>query len=135
MTMDFKTFVLGQPVSQDLLENQDAELLFNFLTLPETIAKMINFSELRLPALSGIVRTIEENFSSSKDFPLSNQTNRQVVGRMISFILEYFGYAPIRNLKSSETRLRNFSNATIFKTSMIYEKSQRPKLKLEITIK
>ena len=109
-------------------------MVFDFLAFPETISKMINFSDLRLPALSGIVSTIEENFSSSKDFPLSNDTNRQVVGKMIRFILDFFGYSPIRNVTSSEKRLRNFSNANLFKTSAIYEKSHEPKLKLEINI-
>lgn len=132
--MDFRTFVLGQAVSQDLLENREAELVFDFLALPETIAKMINFSDIRLPALSGIVETIEENFSTNKDFPLSNDTNRQVVGKMISFILNFFGYSPIKNVTTSEKRLRNFSNAKLFKTSAIYEKSHKPKLKLDINI-
>ena len=35
--MNFRTFVLGQSVSQDLLENRDAELVFDFLAFPETI--------------------------------------------------------------------------------------------------
>lgn len=130
MMINFKSFVLGQTINHNLLENQDAQSLFNYLSLPKTVANIIVFTDLRLPALSGIASTLEKNFGTSEEFPLSNDTNRQIVGKMIRFILEFYRYSPINNASSSDKQLRDFSNTTLFKSSAIYEKSHEPKLEL-----
>ena len=135
MMIDFKSFVLEQAINHDLLENQDAQSLFNYLSLPKTVANIIVFTDLGLPALSGIASTLEKNFGTSEEFPLSNDTNRQIVGKMIRFILEFYGYSPISNASSSDKQLRDFSNATLFKSSAIYEKSHAPKLELVLNSK
>jgi hypothetical protein len=131
---DFRTFVLGESVSQSLLENQDAAKVFNFLAKPQTINNMIVFSDLRLPVLSGIVESLENKFENATDFTLKNDHNRQVVGKMIKFILDFYGYFPIKNINSSEKRLRNFSNAKLFKTSAVYQKINK-EAKIELVIK
>lgn len=132
--LDFKTFVVGSAVSQSLIHNSDAAAVFSYLSDAENIKILIVFSDMRLPVLTGIAKNLEETFQSSKDFSLDVDTNRQTVGKMVSFIMDFFGYSPIRNISTSEKRLRNFSGARYFKSSAIYEKAHKPKLQLQLEV-
>lgn len=132
--MDFSTFVVGSSVSQSLIHNSDAAAVFSYLCDAENIKNMIVFSDMRLPVLSGIAKSLEETFKTSKDFSLDVDSNRQTVGKMISFIMEFFGYSPIRNINTSEKRLRNFTGATYFKSSAIYERTHEPEYQLLLEV-
>ncbi|MFP7300526.1 hypothetical protein [Neobacillus niacini] len=132
--LEFVTFVVGSSVSQSLINNSDAAAVFSYLSEPENIKNMIVFSDMQLPVLTGIVKSLEETFQTSKDFSLVVDSNRQTVGKMISFIMDFFGYSPIRHISSSEKRLRNFSGARYFKSSAIYEKTHEPKLQLQLKV-
>lgn len=101
--------------------NSDAQAVFDFLSKPENIHNMIVFTNLKLPAISGIVQDLENTFSAAPLFPLTNDRNRQIVGRMVKFILEHFGYAPSVGGPRSRTALRNFSEAKLFKTASVYD--------------
>lgn len=133
--MNFEDFISSHSVKKELLDNQDAAKVFDFLVSPQMLNNMVVFSVIKLPVLSGIAEMLETKFGKSLDFPLSNDTNRQVVGKMIRYILDFLGYSPIKNASSSEKRLRNFSNAKMFKTSAIYEMSHEPKYQIEITLR
>ena len=106
--------------------NLDAQNVFDFLCKPENIYSMIVFSDLKLPAISGIVSHIEQNFANAPQFPLDDYKNRQTVGRMAKFILSHFGYEPIVGGLDERAKLRNFSNANMFKTASVYEKKNPP---------
>ena len=73
--------------SHSTLENNTgAQDVFDFLNEPANIHNMIIFSNLGLPALSGLVSDLEKKFANDPDFPLSDFRHRQVVGKMIKYI-------------------------------------------------
>lgn len=106
--------------------NTDAINIFNYLIQPETIANMITFSNIGLPAISGIANTLETNFSNATNFPLSDFKNRQTTGRMVGFILGHFGYEKVSGGLDKDARLRDFSKANLFKTSSVYKFTTTP---------
>ena len=107
--------------------NHTVEKIMNFLTEPESVQAMILMSELEQPALSGVVKKLEENFAYS-DFPLhrnapdKNAPNRRNVGWMVKYVMREFGYTPIRE-DSVQTRIGKFSKASHFSTAAVYEKT------------
>ena len=114
--------------------NADAQRVFNFLCKPENVHNMIIFSNLNLPAISGIAKELEKNFANSPQFPLTDRTNRQTVGRMVKFILGHFGYVPTIGSPDARAKLRNFSEANLFKTCSLYELTNTPVNSLGIKI-
>lgn len=106
--------------------NSDANAVFDFLCLPENIHSMIVCSNLKLPALSGIVKELEDRFSAAPQFPLTDNRNRQIVGRMTKFILNHFGYEPCAGGSNDRMKLRNFSEAKLFKTASVYVLNNTP---------
>lgn len=106
--------------------NSDAQAVFDSLCEPENIYNMMVFTKLKLPAISGIVKDLENKFSNSTLFPLTDYKNRQIVGRMVKFILSHFGYKPSVGGLDERANLRNFSNAKLFKTASVYELKNTP---------
>lgn len=115
--------------SKKLTANSDANAVFDFLCIPENIHNMIVMSNLGLPAISGIVKELEANFSNSASFPLTDE-NRRHIGNMVKLIIRQFGYEPVFR----RVQLRNFTGAKIFKTSSIYAKTKKPQSVLTIQI-
>lgn len=113
-----------------LSNNSGASTLFDFLSEPLNIHSLIIFSDLALPAISGIVSKLENKFANDPIFPLSNSTNRQTTGRMIKFILSHYGYTPQVGGLDGRARLREFCNAKYFKTSSVYSLTEKPNKKI-----
>ncbi|MCI8293423.1 MAG: hypothetical protein HFH53_07815 [Hespellia sp.] len=103
--------------------NTDAYDVFDFLCDPGNIYNMTIFSDLALPAISGLVENLENTFKNTASFPLTDGQNRKIVGRMVKFILGHFGYTPVTT-STNRNKLRNFSNAAFFKTAAIYSKTK-----------
>lgn len=73
--------------------NREVENVFNFMTKPEIIDKMIMASEQKRPALEGIIQDIEAIFPLSPDFNLKEDyTLRKALGSMVKYIISDFGY-------------------------------------------
>lgn len=119
--------------NQKLINNSEAEKVFIFLSTPATIHNMINFCEVGLPAISGIASIIEQNYASSSIFPISDFRNRQVVGKMVKYILGFYGYTPQAGGLDERARLRNFSNSEYFKTASVYSLTNTPRFKIVVT--
>lgn len=75
-----------------LLGKADARDVFDFLSQPENINQMIVMSDLGLPALGGVVKTLESKFANAANFSLSEKEHRKDVGAMVKRILGEFGY-------------------------------------------
>ncbi|MTK13075.1 MAG: hypothetical protein F8N39_13645 [Clostridiaceae bacterium] len=130
--INFEDFVSNSGVGVALLNNLGARDVFGFLLQPENTNNCVVFSALGLPVLSGIAKPLEDLFDNNSLFPLSYEQNRKNVGKMVKYIMSFYGYSP-REAKSSEKRLRNFSQASYFKTSAIYVKTHEPLLKITVT--
>ena len=120
--------------SAKLKNNTDAEAVFDFLCNPKNINNMIVISNLGLPAISGIVKEIENKFGNAPAFPMTNFTNRQIVGRMVKYILEKFGYEPVAKGLDERAKLRDFTGAKLFKTASVYAQTKQPVYSLNIQI-
>lgn len=129
----FNNFIDQASISSNLLINQDAKKVFNFLKSPKVVHKMIIFTELDFPVITGIAKELENKFANSPAFPLTRNLNRQIVGKIMKYIMSFYGYQP-KNATRSEKRLRKFSQAQLFKSSAVYQKDIDPKLKIAVTI-
>lgn len=116
------------------LNNADAKAVFDFLCEPENIYNMIVMSERGLPAISGIVKELEEKFANAPQFPLKEGVNRQNVGKMVKCVLLQFGYEVLANGFDDRAQLRNFTGAKHFKTAAVYAKTAKAEHSLSIQI-
>ena len=73
-------------------ENLSVQDIYQFLSNPLYIDKMINANELGMTALSGVVKELESKFSNRTDIDLSNDVVKQLIGCMIQEIIHEFGY-------------------------------------------
>lgn len=115
-------------------KNTDAMQVFDYLCHPETIHNMIVFSDVGLPAFSGIAKELEKNFSNAPLFPMTELKNRQVAGKMAKFILEHFGYEPVAENVKKNVKLREFSQAKLFGQSTIYAKTRQAEWNLSMNV-
>lgn len=99
-----------------MLDNAEGEAVFNFLAKDSSVNAMIVFSELNMPALSGVVKELEKQFEGNTDFRIDNPRNRRFIGRMVNEILKDFGYTPIKGRK----RVRKFAGSKYFTTASVY---------------
>lgn len=132
MSFNFNDFVAQ--TNTKLSDNPGAKEVFDFLADPLNTYSLILFSELGLPAISGIVSKLEETFGDNSTFPLSKFENRQIVGRMVKYILSFYGYEPVAGGLNEQARLRHFSKARYFKTAAVYALKTEPKCKIEATV-
>lgn len=116
-------------------QNHDTIMVMDFLSKAESVNKMIVMSEVGLPALTGVVKELEDAFGNCKLFPLnheaedSNAPNRRNVGWMVRFIMRSYGYTPIAkgfpdaNDSFERTRIGKFSGSKYFGTAALYAKT------------
>ena len=119
--------------------NGTVKKIMEFLTMPESVNAMILMTELGQPALSGVVKKLEERFANS-DFPLhrnapnKNAPNRRNIGWMVRFVMREFGYTPLRE-DTLQARIGKFSGSEHFTTAAVYHKTNTvPRHSLTITI-
>ena len=115
-TMTYDDFSRQYPRYAKFNIQQSAKELFVFLSQPEIIDRMITVNDhTELSALNGITNELSQRFSVTKDFNLKEDLNsRQMIGAMIKFILEPFGYIAL-----PENRV-SVKNSDIFHLSMRY---------------
>ncbi len=131
----------GQNTSQQILQivndffssskikrNNDTEKMLEYLLQPKSVYRMIVASDFELPALTFVVKELEEEFNDCANAPLNhkgqyqNAVNRQNIGRMVKYIMREFGYVPIDGKRSERARLPKFSGSEFFSTSAVYAK-------------
>lgn len=117
--------------------NRTVEKIMDYLCEPESVNAMILMTELGQPALSGVVKKLEEQFGNS-DFPLhhegphANSANRRDIGWMVRFVMREFGYTPC---KDRQLRIGSFSKAKYFGSAAVYEKTiTNPNYKVEMSV-
>ena len=131
--------------SSSIPKNQDTISVMEFLTQPESINSMIVMSKVGLPALTGVVKELEEQFGNCDLFPLnhdaedSNAPNRRNVGWMVRYIMRAYGYTPIAkgfpdaNDNFERTRIGKFSGSQYFGTAAVYAKTiSEPEYSIEV---
>lgn len=122
------------------IDNSDTRAIMDFISLPESVNKMIIASEMGLPAITPIVKELENKFEDSKLSPLhhegknQNAVHRQNVGRMIKFVMAQFGYIPVDGGLSERARIPKFAESKHFSTAAIYAKKQNAKYEIEIKL-
>lgn len=90
--MDFKKFIESNPKYKKFGKNKAAGSLFNFMSEPVNIDKMIMANTNGRPALEGLLPEIEEKFNSD-DFNIEKDNfTRQFIGVMVKDVIKDFGY-------------------------------------------
>lgn len=114
--MDCNDFLKRYPRYSKFNSQRSAEKLFEFLNQLEIIDRMIMINDhADLSALDGVVRDVETRFGITPDFELEKHLDaRQMVGAMIKFILEPFGY-----VAAPENRV-SVKYSKLFRLSMHY---------------
>lgn len=126
--------------------NSDTNEIMDFLCQPESVNQMIAMSKVGLPALTGVVKELEDKFADCKLFPLNhnaedcNAPNRRNIGWMVRFVMKAYGYTPIAkgfpdaNDSLERTRIGKFSGSKYFGTAAVYAKTiSNPQYKLVVT--
>ena len=122
------------------IDNVDTRAIMDFLSVPESVNKMIIASEMGLPAITPIVKELEDRFENSGLSPLhhkgenQNAVHRQNVGRMIKFVMSQFGYVPVDGGLSERARIPKFAQSKHFSTAAIYAKKEDSRYKIEVKI-
>ena len=125
---------------RSIIDNVDTRAVMDFLSLPESVNKMIIASEMGLPAITPIVKELEDRFENSGLSPLHHQgknqnaVHRQNVGRMIKFVMAQFGYVPVDGGLSERARIPKFAQSKHFSTAAIYAKKKDSRYKIEVKI-
>ena len=125
---------------RSIIDNVDTRAIMDFLSLPESVNKMIIASEMGLPAITPIVKELEDRFENSRLSPLHHQgknqnaVHRQNVGRMIKFVMAQFGYVPVDGGLSERARIPKFAQSKHFSTAAIYAKKEDARYKIEVKI-
>ena len=125
---------------RSIIDNVDTRAIMDFLSLPESVNKMIIASEMGLPAITPIVKELEDRFENSGLSPLHHQgknqnaVHRQNVGRMIKFVMAQFGYVPVDGGLSERARIPKFAQSKHFSTAAIYAKNEDARYKIEVKI-
>lgn len=116
--------------------NEDFIAIVDFISSAESINKMIIFSDMGLPAITGIVKELEDKFADCKGFPFNhnaancNAPNRRNIGWIVKFVMREVGYLPVDGGLSERARIRDFAGSKYFSTSAIYSKKCEPNYKL-----
>lgn len=118
----------------------DAVAIMDYLSAPESVNKMIVMSDLKLPALAGVVHELEEKYGKCNTFPLhhngkhQNSPNRRNVGWMVRFVMAQFGYYPVESGLQERARLPRFAGSEYFSTSAVYERRDKGKYSVSVQI-
>ena len=122
------------------IDNNDTRAIMDFISSPRSVNKMIVASEMGLPAITPIVKELENKFANSNLSPLhhngknQNAVHRQNVGRMIKFVMAQFGYIPVDGGLSERARIPKFANSQYFSTAAIYKKLKAATYDIDVKI-
>lgn len=97
--------------------------IMDFLLTPKNMKKMIAASIEGKPALSGVVKELEQNFNNRKDFPIypdktvkgNNAEYRRNVGWMVKYVMGLNGYFPVSQARLSIHDSKFFSTSTVYR--------------------
>jgi hypothetical protein len=121
-------------------QNADTTAMMDFLSTPESVNKMIVASELGLPAITPVVKELEERFGSCESAPLNHQganqnaVHRQNIGRMTKFVMSQFGYIPVDGGLNERARIPKYAQSKYFSTAAVYQKLRTAKYSIAVTI-
>lgn len=108
----FNEFIINNPKYKKYSESQNAERVYNYLKMPDSIDKMIAANNNGRPALYGVQSYVETNFANLADFNFNESFVKQCVGSMVRDILYPLGFKPFlqRDLPKKESLY--FTSAT-----------------------
>jgi len=127
--LSFYGFIQARPQYKKFWGNRIAEAIFDFLAQPQNIYRMIDFSERDKPALGAVISDLEELYGDQREFALNVPEHKRLVGAMVCYILEPFGYVPVKQRKIPA------NSSIFFASASVYEKKNKPRLILQPEIK
>ncbi|WP_316571329.1 hypothetical protein [Neobacillus sp. YIM B06451] len=116
--MTFDDFIMTHPTCRVVANSQTARDIYDKIIWKEANRiKMAELSSADIPALVACAQQIESHCASANscDLDISNDTVKQVIGRMISVSLAPLGYEPAK-----KKRLPQGLAGSVFKNSTAY---------------
>lgn len=120
--MKFEDFVSTHPTCTVVKNSSSAKSIYEDIIWNEsTRIKMSELSDVGIPALVACAEQIQDYCESSPkcDLNISNDTVKQVIGRMISVAIDPLGYKPATKKRMP----KEISEKTVFKNATSYSKT------------
>ncbi|NEZ46184.1 hypothetical protein FDF74_03035 [Clostridium niameyense] len=111
----FDDFINKYPKYKKYAHNKYSINVFEFLSDPVNINKMLLANSKNKPALSGCISELESKFNISPDFDFNNPTVKQAIGSMVKIILTPFGYTPKAQKKMPKGSSKYFKSSTNYR--------------------
>ncbi len=91
---NYKDFIKNNKNCNGYKDDVGMQEIFNFLCEERNVIKMVEYSDVKKPALAAVVLELEKKFGNSKEsgVDLKNEFTRTVIGRLIKYILADYGY-------------------------------------------
>jgi hypothetical protein len=127
--MTFDSFVKTHPTCSVVKDSQTAREIYNNIVWDEeNRIKMADLSASDIPALVAIASQIVDFCASQPncDLDITNDTVKQVIGRMISVALAPLGLEPVK-----KKRLPQSTDQDIFKNATSYAATGTPTERVE----
>ncbi|MCR1899197.1 hypothetical protein NSA47_09390 [Irregularibacter muris] len=125
--MTFDSFVKTHPTCSVVKDSQTAREIYNNIVWDEeNRIKMADLSASDIPALVAIASQIVDFCAPNCDLDITNDTVKQVIGRMISVALAPLGLEPVK-----KKRLPQSTDQDIFKNATSYAATGTPTERVE----
>lgn len=121
MSISYESFLYSMGARSSLVENKKAKAVYDWLEEPVNVIKMRTLADLGIAPLNSIVKELEDKLGESGEFNAKEVSTRQDIGKMITYILNKYGYSATE----SKEYLRFFSGAKYFKQGRIYKQTRR----------
>lgn len=122
MQPDYSEFQAKYPRYKAFSDDKLFQEVFEYLSLPRTIAQMIEANDRGKPALSGCISRLEKLFPDLLSKGYSPHLVCQAIGTMVKVILEPFGYTPEKQKRMPQNYSQFFASASLYKYELAAEK-------------
>ncbi|SCZ80417.1 hypothetical protein [Acidaminobacter hydrogenoformans] len=116
--MNFDDFVKTHPTCNVVKDSQSARIIYETIIWnDQNRIKMAELSDSEIPALVAVANDIIDYCATAHqcDLDITNDTVKQVIGRMISTAIAPLGYEPAKKKRLPKSTVQTvFKNATVF---------------------
>lgn len=121
----FEDYLNEYPKYKKFTNNIIAKEIFEMISSPDNIHRMLIASDSVKPALGVCIEEIERKYLNQAHFDLKDDFTRQALGSMVKVILLPFGYIPIKKKIVPQSK--------VLSTAAVYCLTESPTLKLKVT--
>lgn len=129
--MSISAFFQSFPMYNKFKGNNTVFEVYDFLSQPEAIDRMLITNNNGKSALSGVVLELEDKFDGRNDLDLSNNIVKQMIGCMVKFVVLDFGYESEKQVSIGNAKY--FRSATRYRFDKEKQKKRIQKIIVDIS--